>query len=124
MAGNTFYLNYHLHKSGFADVIKGLLENGLVYGGESAGAVVAGVTLHGVEKVDDPNESPEVIWQGLSLIDQGVLPHWGWDKYQGPIEAAKIEMEKFTPVVTMTNGQAIIVENGETTRMQNPSHEV
>jgi dipeptidase E len=85
MAGNTFYLNFHLHKSGFAEIIKELVTGGLVYGGESAGAVVAGRTIHGAEKVDDPKEAPEVIWQGLGLVDHGILPHADWEKYREPV---------------------------------------
>lgn len=124
MAGNTFYLNYHMRKSGFAHAIKDLMQNGLVYGGESAGAAVAGVTLHGVEEMDDPKESPEVFWDGLGLVTQGVLPHWEWEKYRSQIEAAKTEMEKFTPVITITNQQAIIIEDGESRLVHNPSDEV
>lgn len=119
MAGNTFYLNYYLHKSGFSEVVTDFLEKGLVYGGESAGAVVAGKTLHGVEKVDDFNESPEIIWEGLSLTQGGILPHWGWGKYQAAMSAAKFEMEKFAPVTTLANDQAAIFIDGKRTIIEN-----
>lgn len=124
MAGNTFYLNYYLHKSGFAEIIKDAMKDGLVYGGESAGAAVAGVTLHGVEKMDDPKDCPEVIWEGLSLVDQAVLPHWNWEKYRAEIEAAKAEMEKFVPVVTITNQQALVVIDRQQEIVENPTDEV
>lgn len=123
MAGNTFYLNFYLRKSGFAEVIKDRVEAGLVYGGESAGAVVAGVTIHGVEKVDDPEESPEVIWEGLGLLDHGILPHADWEKFREPIAAAGEEMAKFTKVVSLTNDQALVVVNGEENIVENPSNE-
>ena len=123
MAGNTFYLNFYLHKSGFAEVIKELIDTGLVYGGESAGAVVAGNTLHGVEKVDDPKEAPEIIWQGLELVKHGVLPHADWEKYRDPIAAAKIEMEKFSRVLTINNDQAIVITDGQEESVDNPSDE-
>jgi dipeptidase E len=123
MAGNTFYLNFHMHQSGFSEVIKDLLESGLVYGGESAGAVVAGVTLHGVERVDDPKESPETIWEGLALVDCGIIPHWGWEKYEEPLISAKNEMAKSVEVKTLTNDQALIVTNGRKEVIQNPSNE-
>jgi len=123
MAGNTFYLNFYLHKSGFAEVIKELMTTGLVYGGESAGAVVAGSTLHGVEKVDNPNEAPEVIWKGLRLVDHGVLPHADWEKYREPMAAAKEEMKKFTKVLAITNNQAVVIADNREEIIDNPSDE-
>jgi dipeptidase E len=121
MAGNTFYLNFHLHKSGFADVIKSHIEAGLVYGGESAGAVVAGTTLHGVENVDDPKESPEIIWDGLGLLDHGILPHADWEKYQEQISAAGKEMAKFTKTISIGNNQAVVVVGSKEDLVENPS---
>jgi dipeptidase E len=123
MAGNTFYLNFHMHKSGFAKIIKSHLEAGLVYGGESAGAVVAGSTLHGVECVDDPAESPEVIWDGLGLVDHGILPHADWEKYRKLIAAARHEMKKFADTVTINNDQALVVVDQREATVNNPSSE-
>lgn len=123
MAGNTFYLNFHLHKSGFAEIIKELVAEGLVYGGESAGAVVAGSTIHGAEKVDDPKEAPEVIWQGLGLVDHGILPHADWEKYREPMAAAKQEMERFTTVLALTNDQAVVITDESEEVINNPSDE-
>jgi dipeptidase E len=113
MGGNTFYLNLYLHKSGFSEVIKEHLDNGLVYGGESAGAVVTGLTLHGVEHLDDPKESPEIIWDGLKLVDFSIIPHWGWEKYGEYLRKAKQEMEKFTKVVTIDNDKALVINGSE-----------
>lgn len=112
MAGNSFYLNYHLHRSGFSEVIREFLDKGIVYGGESAGAVVAGATLRGIEHVDDPKATPETIWNGLGLYDKGILPHWGWQKYDSYLQAAKKDMQETTEVVTLTNDQALVVNDG------------
>jgi dipeptidase E len=113
MGGNTFYLNLYLHTSGFSEVIKKRLDNGLVYGGESAGAVVVGSTLHGVEHLDDPKDAPEVNWDGLQLVDSGIIPHWGYEKYGEYLEKAKQEMEKFTKVVTIDNDKALVINGSE-----------
>jgi dipeptidase E len=113
MGGNTFYLNFLLHKSGFKDVIKKLLKEGLVYGGESAGAVVAGSTLHGIEYLDDPKLSPEVIWEGLKLFDFGIIPHWGLSEYGESLLDAKREMERYAIVSTIDNDKALEIEGEE-----------
>lgn len=106
--GNTFYLNYWMRESGFDTLLPDLLAKGVVYGGESAGAVVAGKTLHGIEVLDDPSETPEVVWPGLSLVDYGIIPHWGEQKYADRLEQSYEEMRLFSPVRTLTNQQFII----------------
>jgi dipeptidase E len=55
MGGNTFHLADLMQRSGFYDLIRPLLEGGVVYAGESAGAVIAGPTLRGVQHLDDPS---------------------------------------------------------------------
>ncbi len=114
MGGNTFYLNYRVQRTGFDRLIKDALAKGLVYGGTSAGAVITGPTLHGAEKVDDPNDAPEVIWDGLGLVEFGVIPHWGLEKYAAELEKMRDEMQPYVArLITLTNDQAAIIVDGE-----------
>lgn len=82
MGGNAFVLRRAMKQSGFDDVITGMLERDeIVYGGFSAGAVVAAPTLRGIELIDDPAEvpagyDPETVWDGLGLIDYAIVPHF------------------------------------------------
>lgn len=112
MGGNSFYLNELVTESGLSEVLRELLIQGLVYGGESAGAVLAGPTLHGVENLDDPEKASEVIWNGLGLVDFGIVPHWGLEKYADSLEKCKTEMEKYSQVKAITNDQVIVVNDG------------
>ena len=73
--GNSFALRYAMRQSGFDQVIGRLVRNGLLYIGESAGAINAGVTLKKAEIVDDESVVPEVIYDGLGLADIIVVPH-------------------------------------------------
>ena len=73
--GNTFYLRWILKKSGADEIIRECVQNGKVYAGWSAGAVVAGPTLEYFDTMDDTQESPEIIWEGLNLTDIVVVPH-------------------------------------------------
>ena len=110
MGGNSFYLNYLIRKTGFDVLLKDVLREGLVYGGVSAGAVIAGPTLYGTENVDDPHDAPRVVWDGLGLVDFGVVPHWGMEKYAGKLEKMADEMRQLVPqCITLTNEQAITV---------------
>jgi dipeptidase E len=80
--GNAFVLRRAMKQSGFDDVITAMLERDeIVYGGFSAGAVVAAPDLEGIHLMDDPDEVPagydaEVVWDGLGLIDHAIVPHY------------------------------------------------
>lgn len=113
MGGNSFYLNYCAHKSGFDKVLRRIINENLVYGGESAGAVLVGSTLHGIEHLDDPKLAPEVMWDGIGLLEYGIIPHWGWEKYGEHLIKAKIEMESHSKVVTINNDEALTVIDNE-----------
>jgi dipeptidase E len=79
--GNTFVLRRAMRSSGFDHVIRDLVSaDRVAYGGESAGAIVAGPTLRGLELGDDASVVPsgyprEVEWSGLGLVDWVPLPH-------------------------------------------------
>ncbi len=81
MGGNVFVLRRAMKQSGFDIVIRELLEaDALAYGGFSAGAVVAGPTLHGLELMDDPFDVPAgydepLVWSGLGLTPFAIVPH-------------------------------------------------
>ena len=79
--GHQFYLRWILRATGADDIIKDLVTHGMVYAGWSAGAVVAGPTLRHFEIFDDPNEAPEVIWDGLGLTNRVVIPHSDLDDF-------------------------------------------
>jgi dipeptidase E len=81
VGGNTFMLRQAMRTSGFDQIINRLVDGGLVYGGDSAGALVAGRTLRGVELADDPSVVVEPIWEGLGLVDDFILPHVNSDNY-------------------------------------------
>lgn len=80
--GNAFVLRRAMKQSGFDDVIVDLLDHDrIVYGGFSAGAVVAAPSLEGIHLMDDPDEAPPgydraPVWDGLGLIDHAIVPHY------------------------------------------------
>ena len=82
VGGNAFVLRRAMKQSGFDDVITRMLDNDqIVYGGFSAGAVVAAPTLAGLQLMDDPADVPsgydaEPVWDGLGLIDHSIVPHY------------------------------------------------
>jgi dipeptidase E len=75
MGGNTFMLRYEMKRSGFDQVIRELLNEGVVYGGDSAGALVAGSSISGIESADEPAFAEEIIKDGMNLVPFVVMPH-------------------------------------------------
>lgn len=85
--GNTYYLRWLLKNIGLDATLPELLNTGIVYGGGSAGAIVAGPTLKHFEPADDPSEAPEAIMDGLSLTGTVVVPHMDNPKFASVISA-------------------------------------
>jgi dipeptidase E len=83
--GNVFVLRQAMKLSGFDEImIKLLKKDDVVYGGYSAGVCVLAPTLKGIDLVDDPNVRPypeqtKTIWEGLSILDYAVVPHYSSD---------------------------------------------
>jgi dipeptidase E len=117
--GNTFVLRKALKYSG-ADthIAERVRNNTLLYGGESAGAIMATPTLKGVEFGDDPYSIPagykdEEIWDGLGLVPFCIVPHYesGWEGDERMIDT--LEAERL-PYKTLTDSQVLIIsDSGE-----------
>lgn len=115
--GNSFVLLRAMHQSGFAELAKQRVKDGtLVYGGFSAGAVVATPTLRGIELVDDPvkvpaNYDPVTIWQGLNLYDYSIAPHYDSGHHEpGAVEdVVAYFMKHKMPYKTLRDGEIIVV---------------
>ena len=107
MGGNTFYLNWAIHQTDLLKFLKQVKGN-FVFAGESAGAVIAGTTLHGIEFLDDPKEAPQVIWEGLGLVDYGIIPHWGTPDDQAALQKAYAEMSRLSQVKLLADKDFIV----------------
>lgn len=79
--GNTFYLSWALTESEMKDTLTEVFESGVVYAGDSAGAVIAGPDIERYGVADDPATAPYVVNEGLNYIDIGIIPHWGSEEY-------------------------------------------
>jgi dipeptidase E len=81
--GNAFVLMLAMRLSAFEKEIRKVLSEGsLTYGGYSAGAVVAGKSLRGIERVDKTDDFPlsypkkEICWDALGLVPYSIVPHY------------------------------------------------
>lgn len=112
--GNTFYLRWIFRESGVDTVLTKLLNKGIVYAGGSAGSVIVCPNLEKYNVVDDPAKAPELIKNGLNLIDFQIVPHWGTEKYQTKLQEVKDCYDQLNKkVVTLTDEQALVISNDE-----------
>lgn len=109
--GNTHYIRYAMAKSGFDKIIRELLDAGMVYGGESAGAMVAGPNIELSEDEEELKDVPEIIEDGLGLYSKLILPHWDVPEYKESLqEIDKHHKEKGSDTVFLTNDDAVIID--------------
>ncbi|HEU4607243.1 MAG TPA: Type 1 glutamine amidotransferase-like domain-containing protein, partial [Chitinophagaceae bacterium] len=120
--GNVFLLRRALKQSGLDKILYDKVrKNELIYGGESAGAIVAGPTLKFSEMEgdeDDPQYIAEgydskVLWDGLNFVNYVPVPHYLDSDYGADIDEY-IERLNNAGIAhkNMTNAQAIII-NGD-----------
>jgi len=109
--GNTFYLLEKVIESGFFELIKELVEKGVVYIGSSAGSVLAGPDINITEGFDDRNEAPNLkTTDGLKLVDFIVLPHYGEGAYKEKTKKAYKQWKNSNyRIIPLTDKQAVIV---------------
>jgi dipeptidase E len=119
--GNTFLLNYAVHHSGFAAVLSRKVTSGeLVYGGSSAGAILATPSLHGSENGDEPGHvteiyGDEVVWPALNLVPFYIVPHYKSDWFGAEADSmVKYFENNGLPYHALHDGQVIICDEDET----------
>ncbi len=113
--GNTYYLRWIVRETKADTMIQRLVRSGKVYGGGSAGAIVAGPTLKHFEKADDPIRAPEYLTAGLGLTETVVIPHWQNEKYGHIMHGSvlvPLEAEGYK-TVCITDEQALIIDGDQ-----------
>lgn len=114
--GNVFYLRELIKKVQLENILITAINNGLIYGGDSAGALIICPTLKYLDVVDDTSQINEVIYEGLSVIDFIPLPHWNNDQFKPKLVEIKSNLEKDGyKVITFGDKQSVIVEDEKVT---------
>lgn len=107
MGGNTFMLRYEMQRSGFDRILRELLERGIVYGGDSAGALVAGTSIKGIESADEPTFAEEVIEEGMNLVPFVIMPHIDNPSFADVLPVAR---ELHENMIELKDSQAVIFD--------------
>src|SRR3989344_4720559 len=112
--GNSFYLLKSIRESGFDEVVKRLLPQGLIYMGASAGSYVACPTIEmATWKHQDKYYHYEIKdFTGMNLVPFLITVHYV-PEYRSILKE-KILQSKYL-VRILTDEQAILIKDGKTT---------
>lgn len=81
--GNSFYLLKQLQKTNSIKVFKSAVEKGKIYIGSSAGSVIVAPDILSARTLDNMAEAgPLPNYEGLSIVDFLIFPHWGNDHFK------------------------------------------
>ena len=118
IGGNTFVLRRAMRQSGLDRyLVDNRDSNDFVYAGYSAGCCVLAPTLRGIDLVDDPHVVPEgyereVVWDGLSLVDYCIAPHYRSDMGESPLieKAVQYFIDNRMLFKALRDGEVIVVD--------------
>ena len=109
--GNTFYLLQELKKSGADELIVELVNNGKLYIGESAGAIVASPNIEYASAMDSVKKAPELhAFDALGLTDFYTVPHHTNAPFKKAAEKIKANYAMSLTLQPISNNEAILVE--------------
>ena len=111
--GNTFYLLQELKKKQLLSLIKEQIRDGLVYVGESAGAIITAKDIDYNKLMDDKTVATELAdTAGLDEVDFYILPHHGEEPFTDSSQKTFEMYKNQFSLMLINNSQAVIV-NGE-----------
>jgi dipeptidase E len=106
-----------MRKSGFAELIKSFVDQGLIYCGSSAGSIVAGPDISLAQGLDDSSLAPELKDHiGLGLVDVVIFPHWGSEHFHNRYQKVMQSGYKTgLKIVLLTDDQYLLVKDDKYT---------
>lgn len=111
MGGNTFCLRYEMKRSGFDAAIRPLLSKNIVYGGDSAGALVVSPSIAGIESADIPEYAEKIIHKGLGLVPYVILPHVDNADLADVLLVVRKLHEGKNEIIELKDSQAVIFQD-------------
>lgn len=112
--GNGFYLLSEVRKSGFDNVVRKLLNSGVIYMGVSAGTYIACPTIemHNWKRIKE-NTYGLTDLTAMNLVPFLVSVHYNREKYREKVKAGIASTS--LPVRILTDDQLLLVQDGKVT---------
>ena len=112
--GNSFYLLQEMQKKHLLSLIREQIADGMIYVGESAGAILAAQDIDYSKLMDDPAVAGDLSnTAGLQEVDFYLVPHVGEEPF---VESAQATLDTYgdqLQLLPLTNSQAVLVEGDE-----------
>lgn len=110
--GNTFYLLQELKKKNLVDLLFKRIKEGLLYIGESAGAIIMSKSIEYNQIMDDKNIAIDLDdYMGVNVFDHYVLPHLGEYPFEETAQKTLDTYQDEIPLVPINNHEAILVKD-------------
>ncbi len=107
--GNTFYLLQELKRKNLLPLIYERINQGMVYVGESAGAIIASNDISYSQIMDDKSLASDLTdYTALGLVDFSVLPHWGEYPFEEATKQTADIYDQKINLIKLTNKQAVL----------------
>ncbi len=88
---------------------------------KAPGRCAAGNSMKGFETADEPEFADEIIWDGLNILPNFILPHTDNPLLKGDIEYARQVHKDDPSVIELTDSQAFIVDGTQKRIVEKPS---
>ena len=120
--GNTFYILQELKKKELCKIVRQRVSKGMLYMGESAGAIISAPDIEYNHIMDDKTVAKELKdYSGLALVDFYTLPHnKEYPFVESTEEILKVYKDKLK-LLPINNEEAIIVKDGKVEVKKEPS---
>lgn len=115
--GNTFYLLQELQNKNLIDILKRRIEEGMVYIGESAGAILAAKSITYSELMDNREHASHLQSDnGLDIVDFYIVPHYQNYPF---VQASEQIIQHYAHLnlLPLSNQEAVIIEGNEVRKL-------
>jgi len=111
--GNTFYLLQELKRTGADKLIVEQVENGKLYIGESAGAIITAANIEYAKVMDSIKKAPELEnYDALNVVNFYTVPHCTNFPFKKAAEKIIDTYSEKLSLLPISNNQAILI-NGD-----------
>lgn len=119
--GNTFYLLQELKRKNLLPLIYERINQGMVYVGESAGAIIASNDISYSQIMDDKSLASDLTdYTALGLVDFSVLPHWGEYPFEEATKQTADIYDQKINLIKLTNRQAVLTTRDKSIVVSSP----
>lgn len=92
------------------EIIKKLINQGKLYIGSSAGAIVLAHELDYIKSLDDCSKAPDLVdTKGMGIINFSVLPHFGDEPFSAVTKDIFFNFHQKLVLIPLTNKQFIYI---------------